>query len=166
MTVNTQELRELVEKARWYAVDRYDLATQCSDRDDAHREAESCAAMWPKSAPYRAMQLIDAAAMLALLDEIDALRAELQARQWQPIETAPKDGTEIIVFHPEGGVCAAFCPADGFAWHCMDGENTVQGKLSRQSIPRMTSFVEPPTHWMPLPLPPAPPQGETACASK
>lgn len=74
--------------------------------------------------------------------------------EWKPIASAPKDGSEILVFHPEGGVCAAFCPGDGFAWHCMDGMNTVIGKKSRQSIPAMTSFMEPPTHWMPLPAPP------------
>jgi hypothetical protein len=75
--------------------------------------------------------------------------------EWQPIETAPKDGTEIIVFHPEGGVCAAFCPGDDFDWHCMDGSNTIVGSRSGRSIPSMTSFIHPPTHWMPLPEPPA-----------
>lgn len=73
---------------------------------------------------------------------------------WLPIESAPKDGTEIIVFHPKAGVCAAFCPGDGFAWHCMDGMNTAIGKNSGQSIPVMTSFVDAPTHWMPLPAAP------------
>lgn len=77
---------------------------------------------------------------------------------WMPIETAPKDGTEIIAFHPEAGVCAAFCPKEGFAWHCMDGCNTTVGSKSGVSIPRMTSFTRPPTHWPPLP--PAP--GESA----
>jgi hypothetical protein len=74
--------------------------------------------------------------------------------EWQPIETAPKDGTEIIVFHKIAGVCAAFCPADGFAWHCMDGSNTTISQKSGQSIPVMTSFLEPPICWMPLPSPP------------
>lgn len=73
---------------------------------------------------------------------------------WLPIESAPKDGTEIIIFHPQAGVCAAFCPGDGFAWHCMDGMNTAIGKKSGQSIPVMTSFVDAPTHWMPLPAAP------------
>lgn len=77
-----------------------------------------------------------------------------EAQQWQPIETAPKDGTEVIVYHPEAGVCAAFCPTEGFAWHCMDGQNTVIGRKSGRSIPSMTSFINPPTHWMPLPAPP------------
>lgn len=73
---------------------------------------------------------------------------------WMPIETAPKDGTEIIVFHPAAGVCAAFCPQEGFAWHCMDGQNRFINNLG-VSIPRMTSFIEPPTLWQPLPPPPS-----------
>lgn len=77
-----------------------------------------------------------------------------EKNEWKPIESAPKDGSEIIVFHPQAGVCAAFCPGDGFSWHCMDGMNTGIGKKSGQSIPIMTSFVEPPTHWMPLPAAP------------
>lgn len=77
-------------------------------------------------------------------------------RQWRDMATAPRDGTEIILFHPEAGVCAGFCPADGFAWHCMDGSNTVIGSKSGASIPSMTSFITPPTKWRPLPLPPLP----------
>ena len=64
---------------------------------------------------------------------------------WQPIETAPKDYTEILCFDPSQGVgivnfepraVEPFWNADvcdlmpgGFAWH--------------------------PTHWQPLPAPPA-----------
>ena len=77
---------------------------------------------------------------------------------WQPIETAPKDGTEIIVFHHIGGVCAGFCPAPGWAWHCMDGHNTrwvkAAGEDVARQVPSLTSFNEPPTHWMHLPAPP------------
>jgi hypothetical protein len=74
--------------------------------------------------------------------------------KWLPIETAPRDGTEIIVFHKVAGVCAAFCPGEGFAWHCMDGSNIVTGARSGKSIPSMTSFIELPTCWMPLPQSP------------
>lgn len=74
---------------------------------------------------------------------------------WMPIETAPKDGSEIIVFHHAAGVCAAFCPGDGFAWHVMDGRNTMIGKISGKSLPTLTSFIDPPTHWMPLPKAPS-----------
>lgn len=94
--------------------------------------------------------LVEAKAVIAALPA----PAGESVTNWQPIETAPKDGTEIIVLHPEAGVCAAFCPAEGFAWHCMDGSNTTIGSKSRASIPRMTSFIEAPTHWQPLPEPP------------
>ena len=72
----------------------------------------------------------------------------------QTIETAPTDGTEVIVFHPEGGVCAGFCPGYGYAWYCMDGRNTRISENTGASIPILTSFVSQPTHWMPLPKPP------------
>ena len=100
---------------------------------------------------------------LCLTSDVDAIIAATVPAQseasegrdaWQPIETAPKDGTEIIVSHPVAGVCAAFCPGAGFAWHCMDGQNTVIGSKSKTSIPSMTSFIKPPTHWMPLPAAP------------
>ncbi|NYT67931.1 hypothetical protein [Pusillimonas noertemannii] len=118
--------------------DSKELRRLCAERDEARQ-----------SALDRGFALLKAQKEArALLAERDALR---ESQQWQPIETAPKDGTEVIVYHPEAGVCAAFCPADGFAWHCMDGQNTVVGTKSGRSIPRMTSFISPPTHWMPMP---------------
>ena len=63
---------------------------------------------------------------------------------WQPIETAPKDGTEVLGFyfdHAGGGDCfSVICFWDG-DW--------------RESSVLDATFV---THWMPLP---EPPKGET-----
>jgi len=77
---------------------------------------------------------------------------------WQPIETAPRDGTEILGWRRDCGVlvvkytsAAAFLPdneieqlteeeADAMDWFCADfwqGER-LEG-------------IELPTHWMPLP---------------
>ena len=62
--------------------------------------------------------------------------------RWQPIETAPKDGTRIIVVSETGSV---WC---GVYWE----------KRPRAGE-RWTSFIGPlrfdPTHWMPLPKAPA-----------
>ena len=58
--------------------------------------------------------------------------------EWMPIETAPKDGTHIIVGRPGKPVWA------GVRWRVM-----LRGRS------RWDSFVGPvpfePTHWMPLP---------------
>lgn len=67
---------------------------------------------------------------------------------WQPIETAPKDGTYIIVWPPTyKGVCScARWYDDAYAkkprpyWRRIDTHGSVL--LSREN---------PPTHWMPIP---------------
>lgn len=89
-----------------------------------------------------------AAALLeeALLDNkaliVQALRIASVARsgltEWQPIETAPKDGTSILLFEPpELGRFVGY-------WN-----------TPRQAFAAVLSVKErQPTHWMPLPHPP------------
>lgn len=56
---------------------------------------------------------------------------------WQPIETAPKDGSDILVYHPER--CEQFvCYYRECYWMF-----SPDGALATD-----------PTHWMPLPEPP------------
>jgi len=81
---------------------------------------------------------------------------------WQPIETAPKDGTAILVWHPEPHVSR---PADELGtyadnqtiliawWHDYgtgNGHFYIDEKDSTGDHDWMY-----PTHWMPLPEPPA-----------
>jgi len=71
-----------------------------------------------------------------------ALLAERQCRRWQPIETAPKDGTEIM--------CALYLWNDeskgyGYELVSWDGEEWCSED----------NAIYPPTHWMPLPSPPS-----------
>ncbi len=84
----------------------------------------------------------DAAVIRALLQENRELKAALLAereRKWQPIETAPKDDAEVLLWIPEEeGVEIGFWRSDAGAW------DTYQGWLKAT-----------PTHWMPLPTPPA-----------
>jgi gamma-glutamylcyclotransferase (GGCT)/AIG2-like uncharacterized protein YtfP len=72
-------------------------------------------------------------------DEIDALKA---AQTWQPIESAPKDGTRIIIFGSErhNKVLA----------HGVVSQSYFSGGLWQAG--GFTVFE--PTHW--VPLPPAP----------
>lgn len=56
--------------------------------------------------------------------------------EWQPIETAPKDGTQILLGKVGGSMIVGFW--NGYAWD--DGD--------------FDSNVSWPSHWMPLPEPP------------
>ena len=73
--------------------------------------------------------------------------------EWQPIETAPKDGTKMLVYRPSANpgatVTISFYKEDGNAkkprpyWAItMSTWNVVEQRLWE------------PTHWMPLPKPP------------
>lgn len=81
---------------------------------------------------------------LAMLEELER-RA---AGEWRPIETAPKDGSSVVIYGdidaseaiPDYAVCSWEPAAIGQpAGWVLDGHESVM-------------FV--PTHWMPLPSPP------------
>lgn len=65
---------------------------------------------------------------------------------WQPIETAPRDWTDVLVFAPEqdgsntGGVAMGWYDPEVQKWFA----NDIWGTLTLY-----------PTHWMPLPAAPA-----------
>lgn len=82
--------------------------------------------------------------------------------EWQPISTAPKDGTRVLLYYPEGTlwlresiVCGCWVPADRHRrpyWKC---------DHSHAGIVQMRQ--NPPTHWAPLTPPGScePTQGTT-----
>lgn len=63
--------------------------------------------------------------------------------KWQPIETAPKDGTSILLYTAYGVV-------EGF-WGWSEWQQTV---ICSNYDMSSTCFECQPTHWMPLPNPP------------
>lgn len=79
------------------------------------------------------------APLLARITELEA------AQTWQPIESAPKDGTRILTIDPdfvglhEGADVARYTGAFGGAW--LDNARHIPDTVY-------------PTHWMPLPTPP------------
>jgi hypothetical protein len=91
-----------------------------------------------------------------LLTKIDQLQAEVEALRkdaaWQPIETAPKDETPVLIFggiqHPEVGSSRTITRATLANWstssECWDVLDCDYYSVS----------IENPTHWMPLPKPP------------
>jgi len=71
---------------------------------------------------------------------IDQMQREIDAVQWQPIETAPRDGDAILTFD----IRSNYYPT---VRHWDEGED---GDMAWQ--PRIRGVF--PTHWMPLPEPP------------
>lgn len=78
---------------------------------------------------------------LAALDHaLDAL----EAVEWRPIETAPKDGTAILAWN-EDYISIALWNKACKQW----------ADLTDQGIGDECAYTDNPTHWMPLPAPPA-----------
>lgn len=83
---------------------------------------------------------------------IESLAKDAEARGWQPIDTAPKDGTAVLVYPGTW---------DGRSAAIAKWESDKYAKKPRpywrrdDDMGRVTfSRERPPTHWMPLPLPP------------
>lgn len=77
------------------------------------------------------------------------LRAVLALLEWQPIETAPKDGTPILLYWPgHRGHIATNCFVA--RWNVLAEDWLSSG----QPVWRGAGIYEP-THWMPLPEPPS-----------
>lgn len=70
---------------------------------------------------------------------------------WQPIETAPKDGTCILVWSAEPGYeCVELV-----SWAEDEPFGTAKTWATQSEGPGYSHEVESVTHWMPLPAPPA-----------
>lgn len=68
----------------------------------------------------------------------------MRSEDWRPIESAPKDGHEIWAFNGEQARMKWIC-GDGYAlWSWADA-----------LLADVDPSPEQPTHWMPLPQPPA-----------
>lgn len=92
---------------------------------------------------------------VALLARIAAALRDAAAKaapQWQPIETAPKDGRSILLYSPSGAMVKA-------SWEDVDFDE-FRGVSLYDWVASGCVFAEwemrsQPTHWMPLPPAPA-----------
>lgn len=102
-------------------------------------------------------------AIRQLRADLARLAAEVERRQWQPIETAPKDGTAVWV-SVDGQPCIGYWdPDDAFSqpkWFVKSSfRRRGDGDLSlTDSVFGTYAFGVEPTHWMPLPEPPERPK--------
>ena len=75
--------------------------------------------------------------------------------EWQPIETAPKDGSTILIYG-DNEVSVVFWEVRRTlgAWRCTGyGDLAFEDDGSPYSPPSRL-IPQNPTHWMPLPVPP------------
>lgn len=75
---------------------------------------------------------------------------EKRKRHWLPIDTAPRDDTEYLIFCPKHGkICSvSFDEATADWWPV-----SINGNQANASIVIDNDFGEP-SHWMPMPEPP------------
>lgn len=67
--------------------------------------------------------------------------------EWQPIETAPRDGTDILVVWNAGGIQMVV------GWD-EDAEATINGRWAWATLDGPNYHENAFSHWMPLPEPP------------
>ena len=94
---------------------------------------------------------------VACQDAIEAEAKLAQAQTWQPIETAPKDGTTFFAYWPDhlgnGSECVVTTWFGPWA--------TGSSELVFQTAFEWADESNNPTHWMPHLAPPAPPTQDT-----
>lgn len=73
----------------------------------------------------------------------------IEENQWQPIKTAPKDGTHILVYADAKSAPfkGHFCGITSVHWYC---DRWCMGKTKEDYL----ELAIQPTHWQPLPKPP------------
>lgn len=85
-------------------------------------------------------------ALMVTHEELEAILADELAwiPRWQPIETAPKDGTEIM------GYCAGLRMFGLMSYEAWESAGVRQGMWATND----GGYQRSPTHWMPLPAAP------------
>lgn len=98
------------------------------------------------------MDVLASRKALSTPDDLSALRAHdeklLAPYQWQPIETAPKDGTAILISNGKGAWVAKY--KDVYQSGFKPNNPWLSLMLNKDHIPKRLQFGGP-THWMPLP---------------
>jgi hypothetical protein len=66
--------------------------------------------------------------------------------EWQPIASAPKDGTRVLICNAEG---------DSYHWAYVARCKRTRWLVLEANNGRTVHVASDPTHWMPMPSPPA-----------
>lgn len=139
--------------ARWYMVDKDGMATLCTDREDAEQEAKDANMAWPHTAPHRAVQLVEVGTSAA---ELNPSPPEGMVGGWMPIETAPKDGSYLLLWEQYSD--APFVGYwSGGSWSVSHEHVDAEGGWDGANV--VDALSMPITHWMPIPAPPTSAEG-------
>lgn len=117
------------------------------------------------SSKYDPRAAATAGLMTEAADMIEAQAREIERLRnpWQPIETAPKDGTRVMLWRgfPEFGEWPEMVIAEwhDYEWQWPDsshlrGTSSTHGEWTREHLYNGYSSASDFTHWMPLPEPP------------
>lgn len=87
---------------RWYMIDKDGMATLCTDREDAEKEAKDANMAWPHTAPHRAVQLVEVADVEALRTGYAAARLEIESLQARIKVLDEEHADELMVAHMDG----------------------------------------------------------------
>lgn len=110
---------------------------------------------WTEADQARADLIADIACEVSENEDLVAMVLDAyDARQWRPIESAPKDGTRVMLCRPRAGndvrIVFGSWDADPYAqkprpfWS--DDQDRIWGRDHQRKMV--------PTHWQPLPAPP------------
>ena len=104
----------------------------------AHQRLESCELHCSVPANYRRLAA-ENDELAAFLRSLIPLVEAGERAQWQPIETAPKDGTKVLLYKPDDEFwCSSIATA---RWWAKESEWLCTG----------SAYFPAPTHWQPLP---------------
>lgn len=199
MSIDTKKLREALQRVPRQPWSKYRATVSIPETEEFAGLALSISGLQKSYARALAGYIAAAnpATTAAMLDHIDALTAEVEAlriqnegydgsiakrdleierlrQAWQPIETAPKDGTLILLGREEQEECPAISVPgywqegfpDGVDYMGI-GDGFVDVRHQEFSggrdfgAARCRHAPNQPTRWMPLPAPPAALSGES-----
>ena len=98
------------------------------------------------------LALIDREIAARIARELEEAAQALEASQWMPIETAPKDGTAVMLGNSGGAWIGRFMQFAQSGYRFDDPWRSLM--LNHYHIPYEHRYKAP-THWMPLPAAPA-----------
>ena len=85
------------QEPRWYSVNNMGMATLCADQADAEDVAKTCDIDFPRQAPHRAVQLVEAPKIHYPMAEPVAWMWRVADSDWQLESTCPPERPLAIV---------------------------------------------------------------------